>query len=105
MIRRKSIRQKMRAEFNELDLGGYQEPPLVYWSDHAMQRAVERFFDRPNLIIPYRIIQRVSLSKRVGAEYRVRRQGAVFVCKRVDEDRVLIVTVLIHGGELSPVGS
>ena len=90
---RKRMRKLQREEEQQ-----YNTPPQVldlevYWTQHAAVRLRQRFdLNISSIRVPERTIKKVGLSTRPFREYRVRRQDAVYVCKRLP-DRVLILTV------------
>lgn len=66
----------------------------LYWSDHAVDRVRERFADQPWRIIPEKRILRKAKTQGIGMPFFLRQGGVKYVLKRVEEDRVLVVTVL-----------
>jgi hypothetical protein len=97
---RKQIRDRQKEEDREPDSHNV-DCPSVWMTDHASDRMRERF--GTDLIIPYRTIQKVGLRKRLFEDYYIRRQDAVFVCKRL-YGSITIKTVLVYGAIAHPNG-
>ena len=69
----------------------------IYWSDHANDRALERGFE--GLKAPNSKIAKIATLVDIGEEYHVKEPLFTWVCKRITEDSVMLVTVLhtVHG--------
>ena len=66
----------------------------IAWTNHALERAEERFATHRDLSIPNDKIVRISRLVGMGEEYRVKTPRAQFVCKKDRDDMVAVVTVL-----------
>ena len=70
------------------------KPPEVCWSDHAKERAQERFGIQ--IEPPLGLIQAVAVNKKTGEKFRVRQSDKVFICVNADNGITLIATVIKH---------
>lgn len=66
----------------------------IGWTFHAVERINERFPDRLEIRIPNRRIERISAKVSTGEQFRTRSGPAVLVCKKIAENKVIVVTVL-----------
>jgi hypothetical protein len=66
---------------------------LIYWTEHALIRANERFEDGVPVIEPNRLMLKQGAQTEIGGEFRIRRRNVIYVCKRA-EHLVVVVTVI-----------
>lgn len=73
----------------------------IIWSDHAIDRALERFGPSSDISIPNLKIAKASRYYEEGEEFRVHRGGVIYVCSKNDDGNVVIVTVMSEYSKLS----
>jgi hypothetical protein len=72
----------------------------IYWSEHASERAMERGFE--GLTAPRAKITRIARLVELGEEFHIKEPLFTWVCKRLTDQSVMLVTVLhtVHGMKL-----
>lgn len=64
----------------------------IYWSEHANERAKERGFE--GLKAPKEKIARIARLVELNEEFHIKEPLFTWVCKRLTEESVMLVTVL-----------
>jgi ubiquinone biosynthesis protein COQ9 len=68
----------------------------IQWTQHAIERAGERFGFDKRIIIPNNVMVKVGLETPDGDNFTIRRGKVTYVCQRV-ADAVKVVTVYEKG--------
>jgi hypothetical protein len=64
----------------------------IIWSDHA----IKTFDDRGQSSAPVDRIERQGRLVQIGEEFHIKTTLNIFVCKRLNDDEIIIVTVMFN---------
>lgn len=72
----------------------------IQWSEHSIERIEERFpditLDGIKAEFPYLLVDAIATNAKYDAPFRIRIRNIIYICVRVSDNAVRVVTVANH---------